>query len=73
MMSEKNEKVTAEATESTQEEQVRTEEYVFIGDEIVAAGLVLAPVFSAIALLAGVLVKLRVAVERVDEAVDETE
>ncbi len=108
-MTEKNEKVAAEETEA-QNEQVRTEEYVFSGDEIVAkvkellyegnirrltvysesgtvlldvpltlglvgmaAGVVLAPILTAITLLAGVLVKLRVTVERVEETVDEIE
>ena len=38
-----------------------------------AAVIVLAPVLSAIALLAGVVVKLRVKVELVEDTVDETE
>jgi hypothetical protein len=104
-MTEQNEKVNAEATE-----QVRTEEYVFSGDEIVAkikellhegnvrrmtiysdsgtvlldvpltiglvgtaAAVVLAPVLSTLTMLAGVLLKIKVKVERIEEEVDEIE
>jgi hypothetical protein len=106
-MTEQNEKVNAE---ETQEEQVRTEEYVFSGDEIVAkvkellhegnvrrmtiysdsgtvlldvpltiglagtaAAVVLAPVLSTLTMLAGVLLKIKVKIERVEETFDETE
>jgi len=106
-MTEQNENVNAE---QGQEEQVRTEEYVFSGDEIIAkikellhegnvrrmtiytdsgtvlldvpltiglagtaAAVVLAPVLTTITMLAGVLLKIKVKVERIEEPVDETE
>jgi len=107
-MTEQNEKVNAE---QVQEEQVRTEEYVFSGDEVIAkikellhegnvrrmtvysdrgtvlldvpltiglagtaAAVVLAPVLSTITMLAGVLLKIKVKVERIEEEeVDEIE
>lgn len=106
-MTEQNEKVNAE---EAHEEQVRTEEYVFSGDEVIgkikellhegnvrrmtiysdsgtvlldvpltiglagtAAAVVLAPVLTTITMLAGVLLKIRVKVERIEEQVDETE
>jgi hypothetical protein len=104
-MTEQNEKEKAEETE-----QVRTEEYVFSGDEVIAkikellhegnvrrmtiysdsgvvlldvpltiglagtaVAVVLAPVLSTITMLAGVLLKIKVKVERIEEEVDETE
>jgi hypothetical protein len=106
-MTEQNEKVNAE---QSQEEQVRTEEYVFSGDEVIAkikellhegnvrrmtiysdsgtvlldvpltiglagtaAAVVLAPVLTTITMLAGVLLKIKVKVERIEEELDETE
>ena len=106
-MTEQNEKVNVD---QDQAEQVRTEEYVFSGDEIIAkvkellhegnvrrmtiysdggtvlldvpltiglAGtalaVVLAPVLTTLTMLAGVLLKIRVKVERIEEEVDETE
>ena len=109
-MTEQNEKVNAEEVEQAREEQVRTEEYVFSGDEIIAkikellhegnvrrmtiysdsgtvlldvpltiglvgtaAAVVLAPVLSTITMLAGVLLKIKVKVERIEEKVDEAE
>ena len=106
-MTEQNEKVNVD---QDQAEQVRTEEYVFSGDEIIAkvkellhegnvrrmtiysdsgtvlldvpltiglAGtalaVVLAPVLTTLTMLAGVLLKIKVKVERIEEEVDETE
>lgn len=106
-MTEKTQKenTNSEASEETRGEEIRTEEYVFSGDEIVAkikklfhegnirrltvcseggtvlldvpltigligmtAGIVLAPVLSAIAVLAGVMTRLKVTVEHVEVA-----
>ena len=106
-----NEKINSEEeARDEQAEEIRTEEYVFSGDEVIAkikelfhegnirrltiysengtvlldvpltiglagvtAAIVLAPLFSAIAVLAGVLVRLKVKVERVEEKVEQTE
>jgi hypothetical protein len=106
-MTEKTQKenTNSKANEEVSGEEVRTEEYVFSGDEVVAkikelfhegnirrltvysesgtvlldvpltiglvgmtAGFILAPVLSAIAVLAGVLTRLKVTVEHVETA-----
>ena len=114
-MTEKNEKVNAEEAEQVQDEeiraeQIRTEEYVFSGGEVIAkiteilhegnirrmtiysdsgtvlldvpltiglagatAAVVLAPVLSTIAMFAGILLKLKVKVERIGVKIEETE
>ena len=106
-----NEKINSEEeARDEQAEEIRTEEYVFSGDEIIAkikellhegnvrrmtiysdsgtvlldvpltiglagttVAVVLAPVLTTITMLAGVLLKIRVKVERIEEEVDETE